>query len=639
MKKLMLPMLLLITFIFITDIGHCEDNKVRLSFGNGVLNSAKDARYSLKVLMELLDNSLQGTGYKDKIAYDISHNPTDGLKDFGEAMEQIGETDWIQFWRYLAGLDIMPDSIQAIFKAVSINYDKAKIAEYPSIQKHVDKYNKRLCLGDKVVVVAHSQGNLFANIAYTGINENTIDGFGIVSVANPDSSVEGDGLYTTIDEDYIMALIPTAMPSNLDNFIGPVNLKEPFGHSFINSYMAEGRPAKTKILNDIVATIDKLYWPTGPCNEYLMVEASRKNGALYCFIWDLTENKMAENIPLDSGGYAVFPVLKFKISNWLSNKTSVGQNVFTQDSLSISNPEQLIPLNCKLDGEITHPYVLECTDTGSYEILDFPDHNGTQPLEATADLFMKSEAPSWESWYNQETRVWNYPVGGYGFSSLNCMPLNNFQKNQSITIDLTIWSGYFIDFHNSSVNIEEFKGGREYKYTIHSPFDSNQRSATVEKNMKSYKYSLLDFCDHAYERNERLEENKIVVSGNFSDHHMFVLYGWEAWKSGQERFTTYPYYYHGLFVLKNNDRVDVPGGHVLEPFSERFYTEMFPLEINCFYKTDTISGTQNMDPFNLPPHFHLTKACNDLQTMVYAHSPLAGPGKVKLADFEVSILK
>lgn len=86
-----------------------------------------------------------------------------------------------------------------------------------------------------------------------------IHGFGIVSVANPDSYVAGGGPYMTINEDFIIGSILSALPQNLDNFFGPINWGDIWGgHSFIKSYMAPGYKAETKILNNVVTMINNL---------------------------------------------------------------------------------------------------------------------------------------------------------------------------------------------------------------------------------------------------------------------------------------------------------------------------------------------------------------------------------------------
>lgn len=110
-----------------------------------------------------------------------------------------------------------------------------------------------------MILVAHSQGNLYGNIAYFGIDPQYPDRFGMVSVANPDDYVADGGPYTTIEEDIIIGSLPTALDSNVDNFsntyINPFDLS---GHNFIKSYMFSGHDAEKQILEDIVNTIDKL---------------------------------------------------------------------------------------------------------------------------------------------------------------------------------------------------------------------------------------------------------------------------------------------------------------------------------------------------------------------------------------------
>ncbi len=261
MKKISICLIAFIIVLFASVSGQCEDNKVKIYFGNGMLNDLNEAKISLTTLQTEIESKIQGTDIVGKMEYDISHNPTDnGLIDFLESAMQALDTQWANIWRYLANLDPVPDLLQDQLKEVSLYYDQAMVGGYPELQNHVDEYNERLCQGDKVIVVAHSQGNFYANIAYTGINENVINGFGIVSVANPDSDVAGDGPYTTIIEDVLMAQVIGSMPANLTNFSN-TNNKNPVdwsGHKFVESYLAEGRPAESKILNDVVNTINAL---------------------------------------------------------------------------------------------------------------------------------------------------------------------------------------------------------------------------------------------------------------------------------------------------------------------------------------------------------------------------------------------
>lgn len=195
------------------------------------------------------------------IEYAISYNQTDGiLRDLLETFEQNHQTDWVFFWRCLAGLDLMPDILQDKLIEIANTVDAAVVGANPAVQEHIANYNTLLSEGNKVVVVAHSQGNLFANIAYLGIDPEYLDGFGIVSVGNPDSYVAGDGPHTTLNEDIIIRMVPFSLPANVNNFFG-INWHDWSGHKFADSYMAPGRTAEAKILDDTIETINKLNAP------------------------------------------------------------------------------------------------------------------------------------------------------------------------------------------------------------------------------------------------------------------------------------------------------------------------------------------------------------------------------------------
>ena len=256
---------LLVTFLAMSGVVYgeggqqCQPETV-VFFCNGVWNDAEDADESRRFLQDVLDIHISGTNLDGTITYKLAHNPSNGyLEDLLETFEQDLQTSYSLFWDYLAEWDAMPDFLQDKIIAIAKEVDTAVVSANPSVQDHITLYNTYLSEGKMVVLVAHSQGNLYGNIAYLGIDPQYIDGFGMVSVANPDSSVAGGGPYTTIDEDFIIGSIPLALLPNLDNFFGPLNWGDVWGgHSFIKSYMAPGRKAETKILNDVVTMINEL---------------------------------------------------------------------------------------------------------------------------------------------------------------------------------------------------------------------------------------------------------------------------------------------------------------------------------------------------------------------------------------------
>lgn len=252
--------LLMPNIVFSADGRICQQG-IYVVFGNGVWNDKEAADGSRLLLASRLESQISGTDLEGLITYATAHNPSDGkLLDLLETFEQNSQTDTSQFWRYLAGLDPLPDFLQDKLVEIANSVDEAILQANPAVQRHVEIYNKFLSEGNKVVLVAHSQGNLFANIAYLGIEPQYVNGFGIVSIGNPDNYVAGNGPYTTIDEDIIIGNVPGSLPANLDNFFG-INLHDLSGHEFSKSYMAVGHQAETKILNDITNSINHLDFP------------------------------------------------------------------------------------------------------------------------------------------------------------------------------------------------------------------------------------------------------------------------------------------------------------------------------------------------------------------------------------------
>lgn len=256
---------LLVSFLAMSGVVYGEEDRscqpgVIVFFGNGVWNDVEDAEGSLRLLRKRFEAHITGTNLHGTITYTLAYNPSEGaLKDLLETFEQEAQTDYSKLWNYLAGLDIMPDYLQDKLKEIANIVNAAIVSANPSVQEHIGQYNTYLGEGRKAVLVAHSQGNLYGNIAYLGIDPQYLDRFGIVSVANPDDYVAGSGLYTTIEEDLIIGSIPHALDSNVNNFsntyINPFDLS---GHNFIDSYMFSGHDAEKQILEDIVNTIDKL---------------------------------------------------------------------------------------------------------------------------------------------------------------------------------------------------------------------------------------------------------------------------------------------------------------------------------------------------------------------------------------------
>jgi hypothetical protein len=115
--------------------------------------------------------------------------------------------------------------------------------------------------GSKVLLIAHSQGNFYANNAIHAIRnsvslhwETDQQKARLVSVATPTSLVAGGGAYTTLTSDGLINVIPAALKPNSTNNIPKPGL---FDHEFVKHYL-KGDLAHKQISTQIKLEIEKL---------------------------------------------------------------------------------------------------------------------------------------------------------------------------------------------------------------------------------------------------------------------------------------------------------------------------------------------------------------------------------------------
>ncbi len=293
-------------------------------FANGVLveteYKADRAVRAIKKKLKIIYSPEEMATMEFKVAYNKSH----GLLDFFEAVLQKGlsENSIVSFWRLVGNFDPMPNWAQDKIKNMAASLDIGELVGGVSLSKHLKLYRNSIREGKKVLVVAHSQGNFFANEAYDllyyGNSPIEQQSFGIVSVANPSGFVGGsiDGAYTTLEEDKVIASIrlvltglPLAekpLPANIGN--GEFVTMEPLGHFFLDSYLVSGSNSESKIINDIITGISSLQQPfTVTEDEIITITASWNNpfGTQQMLITEpFTYTVVSENYP--NGSYGNF---------------------------------------------------------------------------------------------------------------------------------------------------------------------------------------------------------------------------------------------------------------------------------------------------------------------------------------------
>ncbi len=169
---------------------------------------------------------------------------------------------------------MMPDVLQDSARELAVRFDFSTQVAPEDLANHVALYRTSIMEGNKVLVVSHSQGNFFANAAHNKLFEgdgaiSDTGSFGIVAVATPASFVAGDGPYTTLVEDAVVAAIALATPRgvlpplfpNITNMLSEAEESNFWGHSFLEEYMATDSNTVGKIMDDVVAMVYSLVPP------------------------------------------------------------------------------------------------------------------------------------------------------------------------------------------------------------------------------------------------------------------------------------------------------------------------------------------------------------------------------------------
>jgi hypothetical protein len=187
----------------------CPPPATTVFFVNGVTTSVPEASASLDALRQRLGGQLGGECLNFALAYNDASVP----------------------------LTFDPDTVGA----------------------NVRSYRAELALTNKVILVAHSNGNVYAAEAYGRLTPAERLSVGVVAVATLLGSVPGDGPYVTLVEDTFVATFPGALRPNITNtggfcpeFIGC--------HAFVAFYM-NGAASGPRIVQDVADSIPRLVRP------------------------------------------------------------------------------------------------------------------------------------------------------------------------------------------------------------------------------------------------------------------------------------------------------------------------------------------------------------------------------------------
>ncbi len=182
MKRLLLILILAFT---VSEAKPCMTD---IYFGNGVWNTEKQAKYSRKILRKFmlhkavtrLDPQKEGVDYVFKYAYNPSYGKREDLIETFWQLKESGQISDGYFGAVYAALTWEEDTKFYNKLSEVIREYKSDITTMFTLYKtsSFDKHHN-------VLLVAHSQGNLFGNKMYTLLNDEQKVKFRMVSVGTP----------------------------------------------------------------------------------------------------------------------------------------------------------------------------------------------------------------------------------------------------------------------------------------------------------------------------------------------------------------------------------------------------------------------------------------------------------------------
>lgn len=234
--------------LLITDFSSAQqtcplpEQKVVIFFGNGINTTRPSATAAFEALSDELGMTYNG----QTLHYDVAYNKTSGIAP-----------NWFNQWYQQ-------------FMLASINVIADEVLD------HVDKYSAAICHGQKVVVVAHSQGNLYVNEAKIQLAQQLsakqMQSFAIFGVTVPANNVGGNsGPYYTNHRDFIH-YVPRALSQNWtlqrSNGTSADDIGLIQAHLFNDTYMSTDFDVRPAVLIGIKGQIGGAETPTPSCDNY-----------------------------------------------------------------------------------------------------------------------------------------------------------------------------------------------------------------------------------------------------------------------------------------------------------------------------------------------------------------------------------
>jgi len=259
MKKIIFILILAFT---VTEAKPCMTD---IYFGNGVWNTPTQASKSLRRLRRFMKTNYNAQLERDKEGqiYQFMppmYNPSRGtIEDLLETFWQLKESGQIDEGYFMSKWNLLTANRGPTELRKAIN--RVATTNTVDVNRMYNTYNNTsFSKKHNVLLVAHSQGNLFGNKIYTMFTDAQKNKFRMVSVGTPANHVmEPNQIapYVTARDDFVINRISGALAGNVEGF----------GHTFIGTYLGSSFEARTNIAQHVKSAYENLM-KSSTCGGY-----------------------------------------------------------------------------------------------------------------------------------------------------------------------------------------------------------------------------------------------------------------------------------------------------------------------------------------------------------------------------------
>lgn len=249
----------------------------KIYFVNGIITSDYQASVSASLIAKAYGPNLAVTHPNEHFEFTYSYNYSiskmaDILETLQQKIDEESNNDptvaKYTAYQYLSmiGTTLGDTETSPVIKIAITGILVNKMTNSVTATELIQKCHTDLQEGKRVLLIAHSQGNLFANQAVSALMGQYSNSIGLIGIASPASVTVNSSPYLTANDDRaidgLRLIVPSVLPGNIDNDPGIFgDHRDWLNHYFYQSYFDETLPSRAQIDTLFYNYINALQYP------------------------------------------------------------------------------------------------------------------------------------------------------------------------------------------------------------------------------------------------------------------------------------------------------------------------------------------------------------------------------------------